>query len=292
MTGGKRRRRLVAAGVAIAALAGLVTVVAAQEAPGDVKITEEEIDLSPLERAPPDAWRRLASRRIWFARRSVGEDIVAGIEEIGRRRPQARVATRLVEGPADLGGEPGLGHTPIGENGDARSKIDDFAKRLRAAGPGKTDIALLKLCYVDVTARSGAEGVFRAYSETLAALEGEFPGTVFVRTTVPLTAPRTELKTRVKRALGMLPQDEADNRVRQQYNALVREEARRLGKPLLDVAAAESALADGSRATFRLDGDEIPCLARCFTTDGGHLNGPGRLAVARETLLALEEAAR
>lgn len=174
----------------------------------------------------------------------------------------------------------------IGRNTDPESKLRDFADRLHKAGPGAVDVALLKFCFVDVTAGVDVDKLFANYQTAVAKLQQELPGTTLVHCTVPLTSPRSGLRARLKRLLGKGAADDADNRVRQQFNERLRAEYG--GKqPLFDLALAESTLPDGSRTERAIDGAKVPCLAACYTADGGHLNEVGRRAVARELLRVL-----
>ncbi|MGB9116357.1 hypothetical protein [Bradyrhizobium sp.] len=290
MTAVRLRRLLLAACALIGGTIAFTMLLAEKDARGDLMLEAHVVDLSPLERLPPSAWQTLAGKRIYFGHQSVGDDILAGVAEIGRRQPQIHFEI-VASDPAALRGRAAFAQSYVGSNGDPESKLRDFTQRMVAAGPGSVDIAFIKLCYVDVVATTRTNELFALYKETMAKLEQMLPQTKFLYVTVPLTAQRTGFRTRVKRLLGMVPGDDADNRSRQAFNELVRSEYR--GKrPFFDVAAAESALPDGKRVTCSIGSDAFPCLAQSYTTDGGHLNDTGRLTIARELLLELEKLVR
>jgi lysophospholipase L1-like esterase len=66
---------------------------------------------------------------------------------------------------------------------------------------------------------------------------------------------------------------------------MIRAECAASGKPLFDLASAESSRADGKSAVRLYRGEAYLSLRGDFTTDGGHLNEVGR-KVAAERLLA------
>jgi hypothetical protein len=286
-----RRIQALAAGGVVAALAAVFAVrLMGETIPGDVMIDPKAVDLSALDRVPAATWEELARKRIYFGHQSVGHDLIAGITDIRGSRPQIQLD--VVE-TADLAGLPGpaFAHSGVGSNTDPESKIRDFVKHIEAAGPAGVDIAFLKFCYVDVTAATPVEKLFATYKEAMARIERDFPRTTLVHVSVPLTLPQSGLKARVKKLLGRQPEGYEDNRARAAFNAMLRTEY--AGKrPFFDLAAAESTLPDGSAVRVEIGSDTIPCLAKCYTSDGGHLNETGRVVVAREALLVLAELAR
>lgn len=279
---------LAAGSIAVAGVLALAF--AADAAPGDVVLAPDAIDLTPIDRVPAAAWDSLATKRIYFGHQSVGYDLIAGIEEIRRRKPQVRLAIVETDDLAGLQGAT-FAHSRVGRNGDPASKIAEFEQRMASPGADRIDIAFVKLCYADVVKGTPVDELFGRYDQSLARLEAALPRTRFVRVSVPLTTRPAGLKTRLNRLFGRGPDWDADNRARQEFNRLVRS-AGGAKRPLLDIAAAESSLPDGTAVAFERDGARIPCLAQCYTTDGGHLNDAGRLVAAREALLVLAEMVR
>ena len=52
------------------------------------------------------------------------------------------------------------------------------------------DVAMMKLCYVDINSGTDVDALFATYRTTMAALQREVPGVTFIHVTVPLTTER------------------------------------------------------------------------------------------------------
>lgn len=233
---------------------------------------------------PEALLRRIAEKRIFFGHQSVGRDILEGVRQIGSSGPGVRL--RIVESadPAVLN-RPGFAHARIGRNRDPASKCDAFAAILKRSLGERADIAFFKFCYVDFPPGAEVAALARRYRDTLRAMRSRFPGTRFLPVTAPLTCPeRTGIFGRLA---GRLPGRGDANPERARFNERLREEFGGEGS-LFDLALAESTAPDGTRAVSPRDGT-VPILYPGYTDDGGHLNGPGRAAVARRLLLLLAE---
>ncbi len=285
-----RRGLLPLAAGTIAVLGVLAVGLAGDALPGDSMLAADSIDLSPLDRVPAAVWDSLAQKRIYFGHMSVGYDVIAGVEEIRRRKPGVRLAFVETDDLARLE-SPAFAHSRVGRNGDPSAKIADFERRMTSPGSERVDIAFVKLCYADIGAATPVDEIFAESESALLRLAAARPRTKFVRVSVPLTARPAGLKARLKRIAGRGTDHDADNRARERWNGLLRSKSRD-GLPLFDIAAAESRLPDGTVVSVTVGGEAVPCLARCYTTDGGHLNDAGRLVAAREMLLVLAELAR
>lgn len=244
--------------------------------------------LARMADVPPDAWERLNRKKLFFGHHSVGRDILDGIADVMATHPSVRLRIVNTEDAGQVD-DAILAHASVGRNFDPISKIDEF-ERLMDSGLGeKVDIAFFKLCFVDIGIHSDAEAILAAYGETMGRLKQRYPQTVFVHVTVPLGGPpgttKGTLKASIKRLIGR-PRVLAENRVRAQYNALLRE--RFAGKePLFDLALYETLGPEGQRHYSIWDGQEIPILARIYTDDGGHLNARGRRHIAEQLLMEL-----
>ncbi len=256
--------------------------------PGEGMLRADDVDLSVLDRVSDQTWNRLASMRIYFGHQSVGWNMLAGIADIQARKPNVRlniVESRDTQGPGGA-----FVHSSIGRNQHPIEKIDDFAKMLgEGAGVG-ADVALVKLCYVDIDENRDVSALFKHYDETMSRLQREHPGTVIVRVTSPLTTVERGPKARIKALLGRSLDGYGENANRERFNALVRGSTSAKA-PLFDLARIESTLPDGSSAMYNVSGKSVPCLAGQYTHDGGHLNDAGRMIAARELLLLLAEIA-
>jgi hypothetical protein len=217
----------------------------------------------------------VAGARVFFGHQSVGQDVLGGIRRLyaDRGEPAAPVQDAL-----------------IGANQDPLSKIADFDTRVRGGLAERVDVALMKLCYIDVTARTDVDALLEAYRSTLAALERDLPGVTFVHVTVPLTAERSalgRLRARVTRNDRYGPDE---NVVRERLNARLRAEY--AGGHLFDLAAVESTRPDGTRVTGRHAGSDYFALHDGYAADLGHLNEAGAAAAATAWVTAVARAAR
>jgi hypothetical protein len=269
--------------ISLSTLAGLalVATVSTSACTGGQKTAMAEVS-SPLLQVTPAAWERLAGMNLLFGHQSVGENILEGIYDVMRDRPDIRLAIAEAA-QVERSAGPGLVHFRAGENTRPVSKLEDFAKHVRTSPTGP-DIAFLKFCYIDVDARTDVRALFEQYRNTMARLKAESPRTTFLHLTMPLRAVQAGWKVPIKRLIGRPVGGYADNVQRNQLNDLLRREYR--GKePLFDLAAVESTRPDGSRVGFTSDGHAYDALVPEYTYDVGHLNEVGRRRAA-EALLA------
>lgn len=211
---------------------------------------------------------RATGVKVFFGHQSVGRNIIKGINAVLRGDNSLRVVELTTERSEPPRGEGGyLAHANIGKNEEPYTKIRAFDTLLRDGLGAHVEVALLKLCYVDVTSGTDVQALFETYRDTLASLARDYPGVRFLHTTVPLTTSQI-----------------ANNVLREEYNDLVRREYR---GALFDIAALESTAPDGSRVGGR-DGTGRPYfeLYGAYTSDGGHLNS-GAARMAAVALLAL-----
>jgi hypothetical protein len=274
---------------ALLVVGAAVGAAAAGSVPGDIVIDANSLDLSAIDRVPDETWRTLSQKRIYFGHQSVGSNLLEGVADIARAKPQIRLEVRETSDLSKLD-RPGLAHSAIGTNSDALGKIRDFVRRVEAAGPRGVDVAFMKFCYVDFTATTDVEALFTAYHDAMKGLGQKMPSTRILHVTVPLTTPQAGWKAGVKRLIGKRPYGYDENRARHRFNERLRAQ---YGKgDVVDLAAAEATLPDGSLATVRVGSEPVPILPPAYTDDGGHLNEAGRRAGARTLLLALAHAVR
>lgn len=235
-----------------------------------------DVGTTPIWRHTPvtaAALRSAARTRVFFGHQSVGGNIMKGVTAL--YKADSMSAPPFVEVSAVSTGLPGSGgflaHAFIGENGDPLAKIADFDAILRAGVGGRVDVALMKLCYADITAKSDVAGVFDRYAAVIAGLERDFPKVRFLYATVPLKTNRP-----------------ADNIARAAYNELVRREYQETGR-LYDIAAIEATAPDGSRVSGVEGGQAFDSLFGGYSTDGGHLNEVGTRTAAAPLLQLVAE---
>jgi len=228
--------------------------------------------------------------RTFFAHQSVGADILAGIEQLGRDAPYVARVLDLAQAQADI--EPDLTHSPliiherIGTNREPLTKIAGFRAVLAANPRLQIDVALLKFCYVDIASQADAESLWRHYETAIEELATVHASMHLVHCTVPLRSLPEGPYAWLRRALGHRHPAIAANRARDWFNRKLRE--RFGGHRLFDLAALESRRANGKPCELIDAGTRVPSLAREWTYDGGHLNERGRTIAAAAFLEFLQ----
>lgn len=224
-------------------------------------------------------WHALASRRIYFGHQSVGQNLLDGVRQVAGN-------LRLTEGDTAAAlQQPGIVHSRVGQNHDPRSKIDAFAAAMRNGLGNVADIALFKLCYVDVTAGTDVQQLFNYYSKTMMQLRSAYPRTTFAHVTVPLTIAPPVWRLLAGRVLNRPVHSVADNIARNRYNELIRRTYAGQ-EPLFDLALHEV----NGRGIVRGDArGHFWALDNRLTDDGGHLNAEGRRIVATAFLDCLTQ---
>jgi len=216
----------------------------------------------------------LAERpRVFFGHQSVGQDVLGGV-------------SRLAASGASV---PEVVDARIGANEEPLAKIADFDARVRDGLGERVDVAMMKLCYIDVTAGTDVRALFDAYRTTLSALERDHPAVSFVHVTVPLTTEQGRLTRLRSRLTGNDRFGPAENVQRERLNALFRAEY--AGDRLFDLAAVESTRPDGTRVSGRHEGADYFALHDGYAADLGHLNEPGAEVAATAWLAAVARAA-
>lgn len=217
----------------------------------------------------PDMFQALAQKRVVFAHQSVGNDVIRGVANLANA---ANAPIEIMETRAPNSG-PGLYHFKVGENGNPKGKIQDFLATMSRPDMSGTDVALMKLCYIDFTDSTDAKTLASDYLAALQELKAAQPGTRFVAVTAPLTTIQTGPKAWIKKLMGKAPAGYAVNARRQEFNEILR--AQIPANELFDIAKLESA-----SERFKHEGKQIEALDPTLTYDGGHLNEKGQQLVA------------
>lgn len=229
---------------------------------------------------------RLQQMRVFFGHRSVGRNILDGIEDLSDATGVSIDVRESDDAAVAAGSAHTILHTGIGENGRPQSKIDHFARLMRSGLAEEVDVAFMKFCYVDSQGDMSPEEIFESYVDEMEKLEAEFPDTMFLYVTMPLRAPRTDIKGRIKMLLGMESRGREDNVPRHRFNELLRDAKAGTGR-LFDLARAEATGQGGGHETFRQDGEVYEAMYPAYSSDGGHLNEYGRGVVAAELAKSL-----
>ena len=183
-----------------------------------------------------------------------------------------------------------LVHAKIGRNEDPSSKCDDFRRIIDQGLAGPVDIALFKLCYIDIHPGTDVDALASAYVSCLDELSQRHPETIFLPVTAPLRQTPGGPGVWARELLGRTNHTKVANARRHAFNERLR--TRYAGRPLFDLAASEATDPNGRRATFVLDGKTCESLHAAYTDDGGHLNAAGRAAAAIVFVHALADAVR
>jgi hypothetical protein len=253
--------------------------VRAQEREGTVPVPEvpETFPAATTDEPTTGELVAVARTRVFFGHQSVGTDLLAGVDKIFRTRgvPAPPVQRNRLAPDTPAGA---IVHSFLGRNDDPRSKVEDFAARLRAGVAEEVEIAMMKFCYIDIRADSDVDTVFTSYRDTMTALERDYPQVRFVACTVPLmTEPL--LTTRIKSALtGSTRFGPAENAARERLNTLIREFYP--DRHLFDIAAVESTGPDGTRVSGDTNGERYFALHRDYARDNGHPNTEGSRRMA------------
>ena len=240
---------------------------------------------SKVDEIPQDRWDALAQRKIFFGHKSVGANIIEGLNEVMAQRPNIKLNIRETTDPADFI-EPVFAHSSIGRNKEPLTKLGGFREILEAGVGRAADIALFKFCFIDIDHVTDIGSLFDRSVELVDELRKRFPDLKIVPFTVPLLSKPVGIRTRLEKILGRLPWYEEDNVKRNIFNDKLRAHFK---DALFDLAAIESRIDDTRKATFRAEGRAYDLLYRAYTDDGGHLNSIGRQLVAIELLRTLAD---
>ncbi len=238
-----------------------------------------------LKDVPAKKWKKLTNKKFYFAHQSVGYNIMDGLTLLLKEHPEIKF--NFVESSKNSSfNQPVFAHSRIGKNTKPLTKIDEFADVLSHGVGNKTDTAFLKLCYVDVKAKTNTQSLFKTYKKTFADLQAKYPKLTIIHFTVPLCVLEKTWKMRVKLMLGKEPWELADNGARNEYNALLRKEYGASGN-LFDIAGFEATKPDGSMQTFEFRDKEYQAMDPAYSNDGCHLNTTGSKMIAEKFLLFL-----
>jgi hypothetical protein len=234
-----------------------------------------------------DDLTKVSRTKVFFGHQSVGMNVLGGIP--GVYAAGGIDAPTVEQGAVQPGKDSGfVDHAFIGENEKPLLKIQDFDAKMRSGVGQQVDVAMMKLCYVDITSDTDAGALFAAYRSTFAALERDFPRVTFVHVTVPLMTEQGQLSKLKSRLLGNSRYSPAENVVRERLNALIRREY--ASGHLFDLAAIESTAPDGSRVVGTYKGQQYYRLDDGYASDPGHLNEEGARAAATGWLKAIAQA--
>ncbi len=224
--------------------------------------------------------KRIENISIFFAHRSVGNNIIDGIRILAEKDPDFKPEIIEIKPQDPYPGRPSFVHALVGRNGDPIAKIDEFYEYIDK-NHKRIDVAFLKLCYADFEIKTDNEKVFEHYKNKMHVLKNKYPKIRFIHFTVPLTTSKPTMYSRVKKIIGKKDISVLLNEKRNIYNELVRKEY--AGKePVFDLAEIESTSSNGSRTSYWENGKAYYVLSEEYAADRGHLNDTGKKKVARK----------
>jgi hypothetical protein len=229
-----------------------------------------------------DDLRTLRSARVVFLHHSVGQNILDAVSRLDREVDGAHWPMVGVDEALRLEGGL-LAHLSGGANLAPRTKIDAFIGTLLDRPDLRADIAVMKLCYVDIEPGTDVDALVNYYRDSVRALRTFRPAVRIVHMTVPLKARPTGVRAGLRRLVGRPVWEDEANARRDDFNRRLR--AAFPDEPIFDLAAVEAHVGDRSptqrEPSSPPDGSSIPpALDPRFTDDGGHLNPTGARVVA------------
>jgi len=234
-----------------------------------------------------DHLAKVSRTKVFFGHQSVGKNILDAVP--GVYSAHGMTAPTIEQSKTEHLDDCGfIEHAFIGQNEHPLDKIRDFEEKMISGTGGEVDLAMMKLCYVDVMGDTDVDKLFAAYRTVFATLERDFPKVAFIKVTVPVTtdpALRSKLKSRLT---GRTQSGPADNLARERLNHAIRQEYP--GDQVFDLAAIESTDPDGKRVTGMYHGRQYYRLYDGYASDSGHLNGEGAHIVASAWLKAIAQA--
>ncbi len=252
---------------------------ARQDGPPPPSLIVNHADIPGLTNVPAAVMAKVGQLRWFFSHASVGGNMITGMFDLNdgdaARYPLAvynydgGVATAGAEGGADYraAADPtvtsnGVIYDCMRGNPNWDNKLTCFSNSLVVSGwrfP-KVNVAMDKYCWIDPYADPT-----NTY-QVMADLEGRFPETLIVYTTMPLT-----------------DETSGENDLRNDFNRVIRAYCAANGKVLYDVADIESWSTNGSPNTYVSGGVTNQMIWSGYAeTPGGdyHLNAVGRRQVA------------
>lgn len=233
------------------------------------------------DRSLTPSWDELARMRVCFGHQSVGTDIVKALSALAGGHLEV-----IETNDAEALQRPVFTHFRVGQNHDPFSKCQAFAQVIESGVGERVDVALFKLCYVDITANTDIDTVFLNYQSTMALLRERYPKIVFLHVTVPLMCVGGGIMDWLREKFGCVNCQREDQARRHAYNQLLRGAYGSSGR-LFDLAEMETTFPDGTPSWFLHHGDPVPMLVPEYTNDGGHLTQAAAERAARRLLACL-----
>ena len=228
----------------------------------------------------------ISQSNIYFGHKSVGQNIISGMNKIITVTRQNGLKIEELNDNIKYDQNYFL-HSNIGENGDPKGKFKEFSKIVDDLERKNLNIAMMKLCFVDITEKTDISDIFQSYTAMIDSLRNKYPALVIIHFTVPLKSEPNwinNLKNIIKRRAN---NDEKDNLARNKYNELLLKKYS--NEDIFDIANIESTYPDGKREIVTVDDKQCYSLIKNYTYDGGHLNEKGQELVAEKLINKIYE---
>lgn len=250
---------------------------------------DQKVSFPSIRDIPKETWEILTQKKTFFAHMSVGYNILSGTRRKEKEVSFFSYSILEAEREAEFDA-PALYHRQLGHNGDAIAKINAFREMMLAMKLSPPDLALMKLCYVDIDADTNTENLFSEYQRMIYDLKRELPNTRLLHCTAPLTSSPLSAKEKVKEIirplLGKIT-EAGRNEKRNQYNQLLYKSFEE--DTIFDIAKIESTSPQGHPYLHK---GSTPMLFADYTTDGGHLNEVGQDRLGEQFLIFLAKNAK
>ncbi|MBC8379140.1 MAG: hypothetical protein H8E62_08200 [Planctomycetes bacterium] len=233
-----------------------------------------------------EKWEQLAKKNIFFSHMSVGNNIMDGVEDILKQKPNLPLKTCRIENPETISNQ-GFCDSMLGSNANPLEKIASFQSQMQQLET-PPDIAFLKFCYVDFYVSTDAQKVFNAYQKMVRELQTDFPDTIFMHCTVPLTSEPKALKRKIKETIKSFLGKTTTidhNKKRLEFGDMLKKTY--AAETIIDITLYESTTPEGNYSFKSKNGLHVPFMVKAYTYDGGHLNEAGRERVAEQVLIQL-----
>ncbi len=228
----------------------------------------------------------VSKENIYFGHRSVGENIISGIKEIVFKNEPGKLLIHKIDSAADFSNYYFL-DSNIGKNGNPESKIEEFKAVINKLADKNLNIAMMKFCYVDITASTDVNKIFNDYVKTVDSIQNKYSNLMIIHFTVPLTSEESLYRKVLNVLKGTSEDNVRNNMARNKFNELLL--SKYSPDTIFDLAKIESTFLDGRRAQVAYKGNPCYFLVKDYTDDGGHLNEQGRQIAASKLLTFLAE---
>jgi hypothetical protein len=232
----------------------------------------------------PEIYNKLkviGQKHIYFGHKSVGENIVSGLNIIISENGKNALKINELNDNFQFGGNYFI-HSNIGQNGDPIGKCREFSSIINNLSNKNLDMAMMKLCFVDINKNSNIYEVFKYYNATIDSIQKKYHDLTVIHFTVPLKSKPSWINKIKDMIKGRKNYDTHDNLARNKYNELLFSKYSK--KDIFDLAAAESTYPDGNRESIVFEGKRCYFLISDYTDDGGHLNDKGKQVIAEKLI--------